>query len=51
MGIEVALAEIVNNRGIKFQPECVDACIKVLKRLDGKIEAIKDFYEDFLRTM
>jgi len=51
MGIEVALAEIVNNRGLKFQPESVDACIKVLKRLDGKIDAIKDFYEDFLRTM
>ena len=31
LGMEAALEEIQNGRGIRYDPLCVDACLKVIK--------------------
>jgi len=38
LGIDVALSEIIARRGIVYEPEVVDACLRVFKEQDYKIE-------------
>jgi len=38
LGIEKALEEITQNKGILYDPEVVDACFKLFKEKDFKFE-------------
>ncbi len=38
LGIEIALTEIVNNRGILYDPEVVDACLVLFKERNFKLQ-------------
>ena len=38
LGIDKALNEISQNRGILYDPDAVDACIKLIKELGFKLE-------------
>jgi len=37
LGIDVALAEIEKNRGVLYDPQVVDACIKLFRELDYQV--------------
>jgi HD-GYP domain-containing protein (c-di-GMP phosphodiesterase class II) len=38
LGIDAALEEIVQNRGILYDPDVVDACLKLFREKDFKLE-------------
>ena len=43
LGIDKALKEITQNRGILYDPEVVDICLKLLKEKNFKFEEMKLF--------
>jgi HD-GYP domain-containing protein (c-di-GMP phosphodiesterase class II) len=39
LGINIALDEIVKNKGTQFDPDAVDACLRLFNQRDYKIIA------------
>jgi response regulator RpfG family c-di-GMP phosphodiesterase len=42
LGLEKALEEISSKRGVLYDPDVVDACIKVVSSTDGKVLSLKE---------